>query len=405
MSQPWFSKTAALTPLKRLAEIRLGKMLQSSPTSDRDRPVPYIRAGLLAHFSQLPMLPTMWATPSEIASHLVQKGDLVVAEGGDVGTTAFVPPIPPHTIIQNSLYRVRPRDGNDARYLKYCLEAIRGSGWLEALCNRATLGHLTREKLGSLCIPSHEPARQRAIAAHLDAETVQIDALIKQKNQMLQLLSERLQIIAHELTTSHGRTVPLRWLIRQIKTGVTPPADDLSRLLGGTVPWYSPGDVCDWMHLDAPERALTSEAIVDRRVPLFPADSSLVIGIGATAGRVAHLDSDGTGNQQMTCIVPGPLLVPRFLSWQLFARTDEMRAIAPFTTLPIINNDFLKSLSFVVPDIDQQTEMVTRLDREAHHTRCLSEKIKRQIALLRERRQALIAAAVTGELDIPGASP
>lgn len=44
--------------------------------------------------------------------------------------------------------------------------------------------------------------------------------------------------------------------------------------------------------------------------------------------------------------------------------------------------------------------IVTTWERERQRLRVMTSKITRQIALLKERRQALITAAVTGELDV-----
>jgi type I restriction enzyme S subunit len=52
--------------------------------------------------------------------------------------------------------------------------------------------------------------------------------------------------------------------------------------------------------------------------------------------------------------------------------------------------------------IQQQEVLVADLEKYATGLDGLEASIKRQIELLRERRQALITAAVTGELDIPG---
>jgi type I restriction enzyme S subunit len=106
----------------------------------------------------------------------------------------------------------------------------------------------------------------------------------------------------------------------------------------------------------------------------------------------------------MTCLVPGPRVAPRFLSWQLFARQEELRATAPFTTLPILNNEFIKSVSMVVPPLPRQLEVVASLDDEASRCQALAGRVDRQIALLQERRQTVITATVTGQLDIAEAA-
>ena len=243
---------------------------------------------------------------------------------------------------------------------------------------------------------------QRAIADYLDAETARIDALIAKKRRMVELLVERLSRLANQYTVEPGCSIPLRRMVKQVKTGTTPPASVFARLQDGDSPWYSPSDVGSWIALNTPSRSLNEAAVREGWVPVFPKGSTLVVGIGATAGRVAHLARQASGNQQMTCLVPGPRILPRFLSWQLFSRTDELRETAPFTTLPILNNDFLQAVLLFVPSIEDQAVVIAHLDELAAKTTQASHLLGTQIALLGEHRQALITAAVTGELPVPG---
>jgi type I restriction enzyme S subunit len=67
-----------------------------------------------------------------------------------------------------------------------------------------------------------------------------------------------------------------------------------------------------------------------------------------------------------------------------------------------LNNDFLKDVVMAVPALSQQLKVVRQLDQEARRVRQVSELIQTQLVRLVEYRHALITAAVTGKLDIPG---
>lgn len=244
-------------------------------------------------------------------------------------------------------------------------------------------------------------SEQRAIAAYLDIETARIDSLISKKRRLIELYANRIRYQAITLTTEHGHPIPLRRFISGIKTGTTPPERELPGLLGGDVAWFSPGDMGPYLDMRNPARTLSGRAIVDGWSPLFPADTTLIIGIGATAGRVGHSRYESTGNQQVTCISGNRRVVPRFLSWQLWARSDEIREVAPYTTLPILNNEFLRSLPFYAPSLETQQIIVETLDDIADSETQVSQLLQSQIELLNERRQSLITATVTGELSVP----
>jgi type I restriction enzyme S subunit len=87
--------------------------------------------------------------------------------------------------------------------------------------------------------------------------------------------------------------------------------------------------------------------------------------------------------------------------------TEDVLGLARSTALPSIgqanlNPSRYSELYVSLPSMDEQHRIVHDLDAERRHTEVLGSRLTRQIGLLQERRQALITAAVTGELDIPG---
>ena len=62
----------------------------------------------------------------------------------------------------------------------------------------------------------------------------------------------------------------------------------------------------------------------------------------------------------------------------------------------------LESLRIPLPPLEEQRRIVTETWERLHGVDRMSDLLSRQIELLDERRQALITAAVTGELAIPG---
>jgi type I restriction enzyme S subunit len=66
--------------------------------------------------------------------------------------------------------------------------------------------------------------------------------------------------------------------------------------------------------------------------------------------------------------------------------------------------DDIRELWFPVPPVSEQTAIVEHVDAELSKIDQLRSAAKASIALLRERRSALIAAAVTGQLDVGSAA-
>ena len=85
----WLGEVPAhweLTRVRNHYAIKLGKMLQNNPNSPNDIEVPYLRAIHVQWFHvQTAPSPTMWANPKEINPFGIEKGDLLVCEGGEGG--------------------------------------------------------------------------------------------------------------------------------------------------------------------------------------------------------------------------------------------------------------------------------------------------------------------------------
>lgn len=77
-----------------------------------------------------------------------------------------------------------------------------------------------------------------------------------------------------------------------------------------------------------------------------------------------------------------------------------MRAIAPNTTLPILNQQEVGSSQVVVPPINEQEEIAAKCHEIWEATKAIVEAQRSSAKKLREYRQTLISAAVTGQLDV-----
>jgi type I restriction enzyme S subunit len=97
----------------------------------------------------------------------------------------------------------------------------------------------------------------------------------------------------------------------------------------------------------------------------------------------------------------GGRAVTAFIAYALKAR--KIDELADVSTVPQINNKHIAPERFPVPSIPEQREIVDFLDKELSTLDTLTTEAQRAIALLQERRTALISAAVTGQIDVRGA--
>lgn len=212
----WFGEVPdgwRVGPLKRRYRVVLGKMLQGAAKDAGDRLLPYLRAANIQPHGLAPDdVQQMWFSTSEARNLRIQAGDVVVVEGGaGYGRAALADDRIDGWCFQNSINRLRAVGHDDPRFIVYAVQSAQASGIFEVLCNKATIPHLTAEKLEAVVVPIAPPFEQSAIADFLDRETAQIDELIAKQNALIELLGERRKaVITQAVTKGLDPSVPMK---------------------------------------------------------------------------------------------------------------------------------------------------------------------------------------------------
>ena len=189
--------------LRRFATIILGKMLQTNAQSDDDTLEQYICAKDV-HFEGIDFsdLKKMYFNKKEKETYLVMKGDMLVVEGGAgaAGSCVLNTDIP-NTYIQNSIMIVRPKQDINIRYVQYFEFSLVRKGYVDFVCNKATIPHFTKDKLSSMPISLPPLSEQQQIASYLDTKCSEIDSLIAIKQQKIEELKEYKKSVIYEYVT------------------------------------------------------------------------------------------------------------------------------------------------------------------------------------------------------------
>lgn len=194
---------ASCAPLKWFTNIILGKMLQSNANSGSDSLEKYICAKDV-HFDGIDYsdLKSMYYSVMEKNTYKVAKGDMLVVEGGaGAAGAAIVERDIENTYIQNSIMIVRPKRDVDIRYARYFLFSIVSRGYVDYICNKATIPHFTKDKLSGTMIPMPPIGEQKAIADYLDNKCAEIDALIALKQRKIETLKNYKKSLIYEAVT------------------------------------------------------------------------------------------------------------------------------------------------------------------------------------------------------------
>ncbi|MFC8314210.1 restriction endonuclease subunit S [Gordonia sp. NPDC057258] len=405
--------------MKNAATVTLGKMLQSKD-SGGDVRAPYMRAanvqpdGVLA----LDDVNEMWFASSEMEQLSIRSGDVVVVEGGQggFGRAAFAAEDLPGWGFQNSINRLRPTRDFDGRFIAYYLIALRASGFIRAYSNVVSMPHLTAEKLARIPMPLPPLPAQSALADYLDRETARIDILIQEQRRLIETLSERRAAVITQAATrgldgsplsNSGNVylgdVPAHWVVSRFSREMS--------VNGGQVdPRVDP-----WAHmvLVAPNHIESGTGrIVGRETALEQgADSGKYL---ASAGQILFSKIRPALNKVTLaaedCLTSADMYAMssrhdddhRYLMYFMLAR--PFHAFVTLASLrvkmPKVNRDELGEAPFLRPPKAEQRRIAAYLDEQTSKIDTLMAETEQFIELSRERRTALITAAVTGQIDV-----
>jgi type I restriction enzyme S subunit len=314
-----------------------------------------------------------------------------------------------------------PRAGVEPRFLLWWLAANYAT--IRNLAGGELRDGLNLEIVGDIRCPLPPPPVQSKICRYLDRETARLDALIAVTQQMLRLVGERLetQRIALVSGTSGnpeqlgegpewlGR-VPRRWPIERLKflarmeSGHTPDRKVDAYWVDCTIPWITLNDVGtlqrEWTITES-LNAINELGMANSAAHLLPA-GTVVLSRDATVGRAAILGRPMAVSQHFVGWICGPRLAPEYLLHVL--RGPMQRHFATLTagaTIATIGMPELNELVVPVPPLEEQTRIVAELRSAEDQAERVRVALENRIGLLQERRQSLVVAAITGELDAP----
>jgi type I restriction enzyme S subunit len=298
---------------------------------------------------------------------------------------------------------------------------------IEPMSGRAAQPHLNVEELGDVELMLPPLDQQRAIADYLERETARVDALVAAKERVLGLLAEKRRALITRAVTrgldprapfrdsgipwlgeipTHWELVALRFLV-DIFGGATPNTAK-PELWDGDIPWVSPKDMKQEEIADA-EDHVSLEALEGSALRLIDPVAVLIVVRGmilAHSFPTATTTRQVTINQDMKALRCRTSLDPHFLR-NLFSGLEShlvslVDSAAHGTRK--LETEALGRFEVCVPPMAEQLTIVEYIADSTARLDRLRAATELTISLLKERRDALIAAAVTGQIDVESAA-
>jgi type I restriction enzyme S subunit len=289
------------------------------------------------------------------------------------------------------------------------------------------------EFIGNLPIPLPPQEKQLDVARFLDHETTDIDALINAKQRLLDLLAEKRRAIVAEAVMhglnpgaplrpsgidwlgdipAHWEAYDLKWIVASILSGVSVNAVD-QPVIGNELGVLKTSAVIGGRLVPTENKAVWDTEFERLACPV-KADSIIVsrMNTPTLVAESAYVETDYSNlflpDRLWQIELDRSRAVTRFIAYVLSSHIvrSSLAEMATGTSASMKNLSQEDLLNFPIPlpPVNEQKEIIRYIDAETTSLDRLRSATEHSIALLKERRGALIAAAVTGQIDIPEAA-
>jgi type I restriction enzyme S subunit len=288
---------------------------------------------------------------------------------------------------------------------------------------------LPTEEFQDWTIPFPSLEEHASIATFLDRETTKIDALIAEQQRLIELLQEKRQaVISHAVTKGLNPDAPMKdsgveWL------GEVPEHWSLARLKHAAkekVAGPYGASLTKSMYTGAGYRVYGQQQVIpdnfeegdyyidrdkyEEMKRYFVSPGDVLISVMGTVGKVAVVPDfvePGIINPRLVRYHLRDLLIPRFAQKLLLSTPFQEKILleAKGATMDGLNMHILGDLPLPVPPRVEQEAILDQLHRSLASFDAMSSSVEESILLLKERRSALISAAVTGQIDVRGLVP
>jgi len=359
------------------------------------------------------------------AYQLVNIGDLTInkmkAWQGSVGISDNRGIVSPAYFVYEALHKEMPR------YLHYLFRTAQYTvGYLSLSkgirVNQWDLDPQYHSRMPVLVPPL---SKQKTIATFLDRETAKIDELVEEQERLIALLKEKRQaVISHVVTKGLDPAVPMKdsgieWLgevpehweivsIKRICNKITDGAHISPDTNNGIYCFVSTRDIRNGL-IDFEGCLRTSESSFDYlvRTGCKPCVGDVLFSKDGTIGSTAVVREDREFVVASSLIIMRPTtesLDSDFLNYlcQSLVVTNQVERFVKGAGLPRLSIQNLLKVIGVVPPLNEQRAISAFLENETYKHDQLITEAERAIGLLKERRSALMSAAVTGKIDVRG---
>ncbi len=353
------------------------------------------------------------STDSYIGHQMVEPGQFVFTPR-DFDATPILCGIGPTKGCISNLYIVFDvAERMDARFLEYYFWGLKYGYDYFAKLSHGMRYSFNREQFERIPLVYPVKHQQKAIADFLDRETGRIDGLIEKKTRFIALLKEKRLAFSDAAVTGSGAEelqdsgipwasqIPAHWDVKKGKylfREMARPVNEDDEIITA----FRDGQVCLRRKRRTDGYTFAVKEVGYQHIKR----GDLVIHtMDAFAGAIGVSEDDGKATGEYAVCEPRSSDVsPEYYALLLrcMARRNYIYVLCPSVRERAPRFRFVRfaPVQLPVPPIDEQIQIVDEIGKANEGFDKLIEKTERSIALLKEKRAALITAAVTGKIDV-----
>lgn len=367
------------------------------------------------------------ASAEQIEKFTLRAGDTIVTKDSetadDIAVAAYVPEDVPGVVCGYHLSLIRPRGSQTGAFIKRFFDSAFAKASVQVRANGLTRVGLTQYALDNLPVPVPPSAERTAIAGFLDGETGKIDALISEQRRLIQLLQEKRRALIFRAVTrgldpdapmrpsglawlgdvpAHWKMLRLKHLSPSVTVGIVVNPSTWAADHG--LPFIHGGDIregrIDWENA----RRISPEHSSAHAKTQLRAGDLLTVRVGAPGVTAVVPDECEGGNCASVMLIRQGAFNSCWLSLLMNTRVVrfQVEVVQYGAAQEQFNVGHAVNFWLPVPPWDEQDEIVEYLHARTSRLDLLMDDADAAIALLQERRTALISAAVTGRIDVRG---
>lgn len=362
------------------------------------------------------------------ARRRVRHGDVIVScVRTYLQAIASIEHPPDNLIVSTGFAVVRPIEGKlRTGFCKFALRDPRFLAEVERRSVGVSYPAINSADLATISIQAPPDEMQQRVENFLNRETARLDALLAAKQRLLNFLGSKrtatiARAVAQGLDTKvrvrdsgvpslgdipeHWSLVPLRHLLSfGPKNGISPPQTGPDGVLSFSISAVRDGQVT----IDGNEKLVAMERKTAQDYFVKEGDILLVRGNGnlslvGTCGLIETAPNECTYPDILMLMRANSRITADFLVAALnssYVRGQIESLVQTTNGTFKLSGEDVRALRIAVPPIDEQRATVEHIARETTRLDAVRAATERTISLLKERRAALIAAAVTGRLDV-----